>query len=61
MGENPILLESSQINKRADAKLVVDIAAVDDAATVDTPDSIAVVVGTPDAPRPEGGTHFKIF
>ena len=61
MGGNPILLELSQIDERADAIRVVDTVAADAAATVDKPDTTVAIAVTPDSPRPEGGTSFNFF
>ena len=61
MGGNPILQELSQIDKWADATRVGDTEVVDAAVTCDIPGTTVAVALTPDAPRPEVGTSFKIF
>ena len=50
MGRNPILLKSSQIDKRADTIRAADIVVDDAAATADIPGNIGAAVVTPDAP-----------
>ena len=50
MGKNPILLELSQIDERADVIHAVDNAGADAAFTVDTPGKIFAVDDTTDTP-----------
>ena len=57
-GRNPL----SQIDERADVKLVADtVVAGDAAAVVDTPGTTGASEATTDAPRPEVGTSFIFF